>query len=236
MRILLGIFLAFAVNGLMSYNSPAYGFTPLLPQKDTYVSTAVQTMKKSYVDTNDVSFDIEAQGAHLAIKAPLSDVAALGISAGHLAHTHFYGPLEAQGTYGSQVALSLDVGGAVMPDLFIMGLLRYTQDSLHFAKEMIADKSLYIELDSKAVQAGAGIRYKTPYKASFYARLERVISEYNEGETRFTVLGAHFDYELRKKTQVSGGVGLDLGKNVAIRFEKNWVGDESLTVAVDLSL
>ena len=234
MRLILSIILMFTMQGLVSYNSCAFGFTPLLPEQPT-VTAALQNLNRSYLGPKDTAFEVEGLGGHLGMAASVTPNVSVNLGLGHLAHSRFHGPMDLEGSYGHQVHVGLDVGGQILRDFYVLGLVRYNQENWKFSSDFIMDRPLTVELDSKVVTGGVGVRYRIP-KINFYGRVERVILEENEGQARFTVLGSEFEYERDKKLYVNAGVGLELSRKVGLRFEKYWVGDESWTVALDVSL
>lgn len=235
MRLIYSIILMFTMQGLVSYNSTAFGFTPLLPDQTT-VTGALQNLNRSYIAPKDTEFQVEGLGANLGIAAPVTPHIAIHLGIGHLAHSRFYGPMDLEGSYGHQVQVGLDVGGKILSDLEVLGLVRYNQESWTFDTEFIMERPLTVELDSKMMTGGVGVRYRIP-KINFYGRVERIVYQENEGQARFTVLGSVFEYQRSlEKLYVNAGLGLDLGKKIGLRLEKYWVGEESWTVALDVIL
>lgn len=233
MRFLPSVFLILTLQGIGTYSTPVFGFTPILPREST-VSASIQSLQRTFLaDENEIAVD--GVGAHLGLTAPLAENLSLSLSAGHLAHAHFYGPMDLEGQYGTQLQLTINAGLEVVQDFFVVGIVDYTQENWHFEHEFLAERPLIVELDTKLATAGFGMRYQFA-TTSAYGALKYNVFEDNIGSARFTVLGSQFRFERDAHLYVQTGLAVALTPRVSMRLEKYWVGDETWGVAWDLKL
>lgn len=211
----------------------ASGWTPLLPPT-TKISASLQNIKEEY-KTDEESFRAEGLGGHVSIKAPLSQNFAVGIGAGYSNQTQFDGPLDVEGEYAVRISLEAEAGLFLYRDLEGFILLNYTQDFWEFEKNLLAERSLIIELDSKILAGGVGLRYRIK-KVALYSIFEKILTEDHVGSAQFTPLGGEFSYELSEKQRGKIGVEVKVSENVDIRYEQYFIGEGSWVLATDMSL
>jgi len=217
----------------MIFTSKANAWTPLLP-KTTKASASLQTVSHDF-ESRGQKFRVQGLGGHFSLKAPVTENLAVGISAGHSTNTSLRGPFDADGKYGVRIAIQAEAGAPVYEHLEAFGLINYSQDSWQFERPLVSDRNLIIELDSKILAGGVGLRYRID-KVAIYTTVEKILTENHVGDARFTPLGGNFSYTLAHKQRAKSGVELRLTDKVDLRYEHYWHGDGSWALAADVSL